>query len=331
MSETSALLHIKQPVFVVGPTASGKSEFAIALARHFDGEIISADSMQIYRGMRIGTAAPSASEQQGILHHLIATIPPTESFSVERFRDHALPVLRDILSRGKTAIVVGGTGLYFDALLLNHAYAPAEPDQNYRQKLHQLALQQGNDAVYRLLADCDPEAAARIHPNNLKRVIRALEVFHLTGQSISEHDRLSRIGEPEFKPFWFGLLPEPRDFLYARIDQRVDRMMADGLLAETESLLQSGVSPDATAMQAIGYKELVPVLLSSIPLSEAVAQIKQRSRRYAKRQLTWFRRNPNIRWLTYENAAAFSTLPDLAVRLLSDEYAAAPISLSTFC
>lgn len=331
MSESSAFLSIKQPIFVVGPTASGKSDFAIALARHFNGEIISADSMQIYRGMRIGTAAPTASEQQGIPHHLIGLIPPTEPFSVERFRDHALPVLRDILARGKTAIVVGGTGLYFDALLLNHAYAPAEPDQNYRQELHQLALQQGNDAVHRLLVSCDPEAASRIHPNNLKRVIRALEVFYLTAQSITEHDRLSRTGEPEFKPFWFGLLPEPRDFLYARIDRRVDRMMAEGLLTETEFLLQSGVSPDATAMQAIGYKELVPVLLGSMPLAEAVAQIKQRSRRYAKRQLTWFRRNPDIRWLSYENAAAFSTLPDTAVRLLSEPCAAAPVPPSTFC
>ena len=214
---------------------------------------------------------------------------------------------------------------------VEHVQELDEPDQNYRQELHQLALQQGNDAVYRLLVICDPEAASRIHPNNLKRVIRALEVFYLTGQSITEHDRLSRTGEPEFKPFWFGLLPEPRDFLYARIDRRVDRMMAEGLLTETEFLLQSGVSPDATAMQAIGYKELVPVLLGSMPLAEAVAQIKQRSRRYAKRQLTWFRRNPDIRWLSYENAAAFSTLPDTAVRLLSEPCAAAPVPPSTFC
>ena len=325
MSEPPAFSSIKQPIFVVGPTASGKSDFAIALAKRFNGEIISADSMQIYRGMRIGTAAPTESEQQGIPHHLIGTVSPTESFSVERFRNEALPVLRNILARGKTAIVVGGTGLYFDALLLNDSYAPVEPDQSYRTELHQLALRQGNDSVYRLLVDCDPAAADRIHPNNLKRVIRALEVFHLTGKSITEHDRLSRIGDPEFNPVWFGLLPDPRECLYARIDQRVDRMMADGLLAETEALLQSGVSPDATAMQAIGYKELVPVLLGSMPLSEAVDQIKQRSRHYAKRQLTWFRRNPRIHWFSYANAAVFSALPDQAARLLSAELAVVPV------
>lgn len=307
---------IHRPIFLVGPTASGKTDMAVSLAERLDGEILSADSMQIYQGMKIGTAAPSISEQKGIPHHLIGVISPRETFSVELYRSHALPILRDILARGKTAIVVGGTGLYFDALLLSDSYAPVEPDLAYRAELTSLAQEHGVEAVYHLLAACDPVAAARLHPNNLKRVIRALEVYRLTGASILEHDRLSHSETPEFHPIWLGIAPESREDLYARINQRVDRMIEQGLLEELRTLLLAGVPVHSTAMQAIGYKELIPVLSGHCLLEDAVEEIKKRSRNYAKRQLTWFRRNSSIHWLFYSDSDHFSQQIDDAMQYL---------------
>lgn len=313
------ICSVHRPIFLVGPTASGKTAMAVALAERLNGEILSADSMQIYQGMKIGTAAPSESEQKGIPHHLIGVIPPSESFSVERYRSAALPIIRDILSRGKTAIVAGGTGLYFDALLLSDSYAPVEPDLAYRAELNELAEEQGVDAVHRLLAACDPEAAARLHPNNLKRVIRALEVYRLTGASILEHDRLSHREPPEFQPIWLGIAPASREDLYARIDQRVDRMIEQGLVDELRTLLTDGLSAQSTAMQAIGYKELIPVVSCHCSLEAAVDEIKKRSRNYAKRQLTWFRRNPSIHWLLYQTSDRFSDLIDDAMQFLCSQ------------
>lgn len=306
-------------VFVAGPTASGKSALAVYLAERFDGEVVSADSMQVYQGMRIGTAAPTEAEKRGIPHHMLGVIPPTEPFSVELYRNQTLPILRDILARGKTAVVAGGTGLYFDSLLLNGPYAPIEPDHAYRFELYALAEKEGNGAVYRLLAAADPEAADRLHPNNLKRVIRALEVLRLTGMSIAEHDRRSRMGSPAFRPIQIGLNIEPRERLYARIDARVDKMLAQGLLDETAALLAAGVPEDATAMQAIGYKELVPVLRGAVCVEEAAAQIKRRSRNYAKRQLTWFRRDERIQWFTYTDEQAFDQTAADAARYIQEK------------
>ena len=310
---------VHQPIFVVGPTASGKSALAVYLAERLDGEVVSADSMQIYQGMEIGTAAPAESEKRGIPHHMIGVVAPTRPFSVELYRNMALPIIRDIMARGKTAIVAGGTGLYFDSLLMSEAYAPVESDQAYRSELYALAEKNGNEAVYRLLAASDPETADRLHPNNLKRVVRALEVLHLTGMSISEHDRRSRQGEAAFSPIKIGITVEPRERLYARIDARVDQMIEQGLLKETEILLSAGVSADTTAMQAIGYKELMPVLRGETDLEEAIARIKQRSRNYAKRQLTWFRRDGQIAWFVYSDPQMFCQTAEAAVRYIKEK------------
>ena len=295
----------KRPIFVVGPTASGKSALAVQLALALDGEIVSADSMQIYRGMQIGTAAPTPEEMQGIPHHMVGVIDPSQSFSVGLYREMAKPIISDILSRGKTPIVVGGTGLYFDALLQNEEYAPVESDLRYRNELTALAETQGNEAVHALLSERDPETAARLHPNNLKRVIRALEVLELTGISISEHDRRSQLAGKAFDPIWIGINVEPREKLYERIDRRVDMMLCDGLLEEIRRLLASGLCAKTTAMQAIGYKEFLPVLQGVSREYDAAEEVKKRSRNYAKRQLTWFRRNPEIHWVTYTESGAF--------------------------
>ncbi len=305
--------------FIAGPTASGKSALAVYLAERFDGEVVSADSMQIYQNMRIGTAAPTEAEKRGVPHHMLGIVAPTEPFSVELYRNRALPIIRDILARGKTAVVAGGTGLYFDSLLLNEAYAPVEPDHAYRSELYALADREGNEAVYRLLAASDPQTADKLHPNNLKRVVRALEVLRLTGMSITEHDRRSQMGAPAFYPLKIGLNIEPRELLYARINARVDRMLAQGLLDETAALLAAGVSEDATAMQAIGYKELVPVLRGEAGLDEAVEQIKQRSRNYAKRQLTWFRRDGQIQWFAHTEEQSFEKIAEEAARYIQDK------------
>ena len=306
---------MREPIFLCGPTASGKTALAVELALRLDGEVVSADSMQIYRHMQIGTAAPTEEEQRGIVHHMIGVVDPWETFSVERYRSMALPVIRDIQFRGKCPIVAGGTGLYFDALMQGDGYAPVETDLQYRTELNDLAAREGNQAVHDLLAASDPETAARLHPNNLKRVIRALEVLRLTGRSISEHDRETQKLASPFAPVKLGITIEPRERLYARIDLRVDRMLETGLLWEAESLQKLGVPADATAMQAIGYKELIPVLRGEATLTDAVALIKQRSRNYAKRQLTWFRRDTAIRW--YSPSAA-DTAADLAERILRD-------------
>lgn len=312
---------LPRPIFVVGPTASGKSALAVFLAKHLDGEVVSADSMQIYRGMQIGTAAPTEEEMDGIRHHMVGVVDPLKPFSVGLYRDMAQPIISDIQSRGKTPIVVGGTGLYFDALLQSEEYAPVEADQSYRAELNALAARQGNDAVYALLCEQDPETAARLHANNLKRVIRALEVLHLTGISISEHDRRTKLLPDAFDPIWIGINVEPRSALYARIDQRVDAMLRDGLLNEIRTLTASGLTAETTAMQAIGYKEFLPVLQGNCSEYEAAEEVKKRSRNYAKRQLTWFRRNQNICWFSYAERTEFpQTAQDVLakIRLLVD-------------
>lgn len=302
---------LPRPIFIVGPTASGKSALAVFLAKHLGGEVVSADSMQIYRGMRIGTAAPTAEEMDGIRHHMVGVVDPSMSFSVGLYRDAAQPIISDIQSRGKTPIVVGGTGLYFDALLQSAEYAPVEADLAYRSELNSLANREGNEAVYALLCECDPETAERLHPNNLKRVIRALEVLRLTGISISEHDRRTKLLPEMFDPIWIGINVEPRAALYARIDQRVDAMLHEGLLDEIRELTASGLTAETTAMQAIGYKEFLPVLQGSCSEQDAAEEVKKRSRNYAKRQLTWFRRNEKIRWFTYADRSEFlSTAQD---------------------
>lgn len=287
---------MKSIICICGPTASGKTGLAVALAQRLDGEVVSCDSMQIYRGMDVGTAKPTAEEMQGVPHHLLDVADPDESFSVSRYVELADRAVQDILARGKVAIVAGGTGLYMDSLMLGRAFAPL-PETGKRQALEQEAMERGIEPLLARLREVDPDAAARLHPSDRKRIIRALEVFAETGKTITQHNEESRRLPPKYDPIRLGLTFEPRQLLYDRIDRRVEQMVAQGLVHEVEALLERGISPHATAMQAIGYKEMVGFLQGESTLDEAVALIQQGSRRYAKRQLTWFRRNPEVRWL----------------------------------
>ncbi len=280
---------------VVGPTASGKTEFAIALAKSKGGEVVSCDSMQIYKGMNIGTAKPSREEMQGVPHHMIDFVDPMCSYSVADFVRDARICIGEILERGNLPILCGGTGLYIDSILNQIEFAQQGEDKAYREELKALAENQGVDAVYRMLQEADPEAAAGIHPNNIKRVIRALEIQKATGLTKTEADRRAR-KEPVYDAEIFGMQIE-REQLYQRINFRVDRMMERGLLDEVQVLLNRGIPATATAMQAIGYKELVVYLEGRCSLEEAVETIKRESRRYAKRQMSWFRRNRQIQWI----------------------------------
>ena len=285
-------------ICIAGPTASGKTALSVALAKALGGEIVSCDSMQVYRGMDIGTAKPTLEERQGIAHHLLDVADPGEPFSVGKYVELADAAVQDILRRGRLAIVVGGTGLYMDSLILGRRFAV--PSTGQRAKLERLADERGIDEILSMLQKADPETAARLHPSDRKRIIRAMEVFLETGTPISRHDALSRQQPPRYEPLWLGIRFASRAELYARIERRVDEMLRQGLLGEVEALLARGLDPNATALQAIGYKELVPVVRGETDLDTAVALLKQSSRRYAKRQLTWFGKNERIRWLRAE-------------------------------
>ena len=283
-------------VCVVGPTASGKTALSVALAKALNGEVISADSMQLYRGMDVGTAKVTPEEMDGIPHHMIDVAEPWESFSAARYVEMADPLLQDILHRGKTAIIAGGTGLYVDALMAGRTFAPY-PETGRRQALEQEAEVQGMEHMLSRLKAVDPDSAARLHLADRKRIIRALEVYEETGKTITQHNLETQAVPDKYPPVGLGLTYEPRQLLYDRIDLRVDNMLEQGLLEEIRSLLDRGIPRQCTAMQAIGYKEFLPVLDGSEQLETAVEQVKQGSRRYAKRQLTWFRRNPKIHWI----------------------------------
>ena len=280
---------MKNIVAVVGATASGKTSLAIALARELGGEIISCDSMQIYRGMDIGTAKPSMEEREGIPHHLMDVVEPSENFSVADYASLAKCAIDDVCSRGKLPIFCGGTGLYLDSVLTATEYSDAASDPSLRASLAKEAEDKGALALWQRLEKEDAESATAIHPNNVKRVIRALEIKLLTGIPKSEWDRRSRLAPSPYHAQVLGLSYPDRAVLYDRIDRRVDMMMDMGLVCEVEGLIRSGRLPRAsTAAQAIGYKEMVSYLDGEISLSEAVDSIKQATRRYAKRQITWF-------------------------------------------
>lgn len=282
-------------VGVVGPTASGKTDFAIDLCLERGGEVVSCDSMQIYRGMDIGTAKPTAAEMRGVPHHMIDVADPSEDFSAARFSAMARSCIDDILSRGRLPVLCGGTGLYFDSVVSGISYAETETDLKLRRGLMSLADEKGAEYVHNLLKQVDPVSAEAIHPNNVRRVVRALEIYRLSGKPKSEVDKEQR-GEPMYDAEIYGLL-WPREELCERINKRVDIMIERGLMDEVKNLLDSGVGMDSTAMQAIGYKEAAEYLRGGCALSEAVEKIKRESRRYAKRQMTWFKRNPNIIWI----------------------------------
>ena len=283
-------------ICVAGPTASGKTSLAIALAKLYDGEVVSCDSMQIYRGMDIGTAKPTREEMDGVIHHMLDVAAPTEDFSVSRYCEMATAIVDDILARGKTAIIAGGTGLYMDALIRGNDFAPC-PSTGMREKLEQLADRDGMEAMLAQLASIDPEAAARLHLSDRKRILRALEVYYETGETITAHNAKTQALPPRYNPVWFALEDENRQDLYDRIDRRVEIMLEQGLIQEIRTLLASGIPEKCTALQAIGYKEFIGALNGECTVAEAAAQVQQSSRRYAKRQLTWFRRNSAIHWL----------------------------------
>lgn len=283
---------------VVGPTASGKTALAIALAQELGGEVVSCDSMQIYRRMDIGTAKPSVEETQGVPHHMIDIVEPWEDFSVSRYTDMATPIVEDILSRGKTVIIAGGTGLYVDSLIKGNDFAPI-PATGHREALEAQLQDQGLEALLTRLREIDPEAAERAQ-NNPRRIIRALEVYLETGETITAHNLRTQAIPARYSPVWIGLDFARRSDLYDRIDRRVEIMLEQGLMQEIKALLASGIPEKCTAMQAIGYKEFVDALAGRCPVEEAVATVQQSSRRYAKRQLTWFHRNPEMNWITRE-------------------------------
>ena len=283
-------------ICIAGPTASGKTALAVALAKRVNGEVVSCDSMQIYRGMDIGTAKPSADEMEGVVHHMLDVADPREDFSVSRYCEMAAPIVDDILSRGKTAIIAGGTGLYMDALIRGNSFAPY-PSTGMREKLELQADAEGMEKMLLLLRSVDPEAAARLHLADRKRILRALEVYYETGETITAHNLRTQSIPPRYRPLWLAIEDKDRAQLYHRIDRRVEKMLELGLLDEIRQLLDAGISPKCTAMQAIGYKEFVDYLDGLCSLEEATALVQRASRHYAKRQLTWFRRNPAIHWL----------------------------------
>ena len=288
---------MKNIICIAGPTASGKTALAVELAKEFHGEVVSCDSMQIYRRMDIGTAKPTEAEKQGIVHHMLDVCEPDEDFSVSRYCEMASPIVDDIIARGKTAIIAGGTGLYMDSLIRGNDFAPF-PSTGQREKLEAQADEKGMEYMLEYLRGIDPEAASRLHLADRKRIIRALEVYFETGETITEHNRKTQAIPPKYNPVWLGLDFEPRSVLYDRIDLRVGIMLDMGLEKEIRDLLASGIPAKSTAMQAIGYKEFIAALDGRCTIEEAADEVRKASRHYAKRQLTWFRRNKAMNWLT---------------------------------
>ena len=303
-------------VVVAGPTASGKTALGIARAKDFNGEIVSADSMQVYRGMDIGTAKASLAEREGIPHHMLDVAEPWEDYSVARYVEQAEACCRDILCRGKLPILVGGTGLYIDSLISGRDFAAVDSDQGLREALAAEYDALGGEAMHRRLQELDPERAAILHPGDKRRIVRALEVYRLTGMTITEHDRQTQALPKRFDAAAIHLNFKNRAALYARIDRRVDMMVEQGLFREVEGLLAAGLSPESTAMQAIGYKEVVRSLQGELRREEAVALIKQSSRRYAKRQLTWFNRDKEALPILWEDEPDFEYARRLSTEFL---------------
>lgn len=292
----------KTPLIVVaGPTASGKTSLAIDIAKTLDGEIVCADSMQIYKYMDIGTAKATRDEQAQCPHHLMDIVEPDCEFSVADYTELAHKTISDIISRGKTPIMCGGTGLYIDSVVNDVEFGEFENDYTLRRELEELAKKEGSQRLIDMLSEFDPLSAKKLHPNNLKRIIRAIEFYKVSGIPISEHQHMTKLKESRYNAVEF-IIDRERYELYDRINRRVDIMMDEGLADEVKTLMDRGYSPKLNSMQGIGYKELIAYFNGKSTLDEAVDAIKQNSRRYAKRQLTWFRRNENIHWLSPDNA-----------------------------
>lgn len=301
-------------VAVVGPTASGKSRLAVEIALRQNGEIISADSMQIYQGMSIGTAKPSEEEMRGVPHHLIDFADISQPFSVAEYVACAADCIAKLNARGKLPVIAGGTGLYIRSLLNNIQFTEDDRDASLRLALEEKAAQRGTETLLAELKSFDPDSAARIHPNNTGRIIRAIEIYRTTGITMTEQMKRSKMYPSPYDACVIGLGFQNRQKLYERINRRVDEMMDKGLLLEAEEVLKRPNSQ--TALQAIGYKELLPYFQGECTLAQAVEKIKQESRRYAKRQLTWFRRDENIHWIMVDEAPDFDALTEEAMRII---------------
>lgn len=299
-------------IIIAGPTAAGKSAASLAVAKKFNGEIISADSAQIYRYMNIGTAKMTVAEMEGIPHHLIDIVNPDEVFSVSQYRQRADLAISEIFAKGKIPIITGGTGLYINSVLDSLEFTVSAGDEDFRNRMEALADNKGNEYVHDLLKTADPEAAEKLHPNDVRRVIRALEVFESTGKKISEVQRESRNKPMRYECIYTAITDE-RSVLYDRINKRVDTMLAKGLSDEVRMLLEMGYSEDLVSMRAIGYKEVIDGLKGRITWDEMIDTLKMNSRRYAKRQLTWFRRDERVEWF---DLSAFESFDELTEKLI---------------
>lgn len=306
-------------VCVVGPTACGKTTLGVLLAKQFHGEVVSADSMQIYRGMTIGTAAPTEKEMDGVPHHMVAVADPAEQWSAARYAETAIPIIDDILARGKLPVLVGGTGLWLDAVVKGHGFAGGHAGGEVRKTLQKRLEAEGIEPLLEELRQVDPETAKRLHPADEKRILRALEVYLETGKTISAHNAETKDLPPRYDAIWIGLRFADREDMKALIDRRVDKMAEEGLVEEVRALLESGLPRNATALQAIGYKEFLGVLEGTATEAEALAEVKLRSRQYAKRQLTWLRRNPAIHWIEWEKERDFAKALQVSTEILTAE------------
>lgn len=287
-------------ILIVGPTGTGKTEYSVALAKRLCTEIISCDSMQIYRHMDIGTAKIKEDEMQGIVHHMISIAEPTQNYSVCDYVNESKKIIDDMIWRGKIPLVVGGTGLYADSLTNGIDFFESAPsDSEYRDKLNREAQEYGVEYIYEKLKKVDEKSSMTIHPNNVKRVIRALEYYHVTGETISSHNEKTKDTEPPYECCKIGFIRD-RESMYERIDKRVDNMIDSGLIDEVKNLIDRGCTYDNTSMQAIGYKEVVDYIRGNVSYMEMIKILKQNSRRYAKRQVTWFKRDNDINWINLD-------------------------------
>ena len=306
-------------VCVVGPTACGKTKMGVLIAQKFNGEVVSVDSMQIYRGMTIGTAAPTEEEMCGVPHHMVAVTEPGEQWSAARYAEAATACVEDILSRGKLPVLVGGTGLWLDAVVRGHGFAPGHSGGEIRRELQQRLEAEGIEPILEQLRGVDPAAAERLHPSDEKRILRALEVYLETGKTITAHNEETKKIPPKYDAIWIGLQFADREDMKSLIDRRVDIMVEEGLIEEVRTLLESGLPRESTALQAIGYKEFLSVLDGTATEAEAIAEVKLRSRQYAKRQLTWLRKNPDVHWIYWEKERDFGRALQISTEILTAE------------
>ena len=306
-------------VCVVGPTACGKTTLGVLIAQRFNGEVVSADSMQIYRGMTIGTAAPTENEMGGVPHHMVAVADPAEQWSAARYAGAAIPIIDDILARGKLPVLVGGTGLWLDAVVKGHGFAGGHAGGEVRKTLQERLEAEGIGPLLEELRQVDPEAADRLHPSDEKRILRALEVWRETGKTITAHNEETKKLPPRYDAVWIGLQFEDRADMKALIDRRVDKMVEEGLLEEVRGLLESGLPRESTALQAIGYKEFLGVADGTATEAEAIEEVKLRSRQYAKRQLTWLRKNSDIHWIFWKKERDFERALQVSTEILTAE------------